>query len=158
MGMIHKKSRTTGKRPRRTGEKSGQNTGTDFLALGLRVVLSLPIPPHPRFPEPTPRESEKPSKNQRFQKRVGGKGSKTSPAMCPLSPKGAWEKVYRQEASISGIGRISSRQPPLSGNPFLKLSKKGFQDPFETFSRVLELLQLRVACPRRENTPLEPMM
>ena len=42
MGMIHKKSRTTGKRPRRTGEKVAQNTGTDFLALGLRVVLSLP--------------------------------------------------------------------------------------------------------------------
>ena len=42
MGMIHKKSRTTRKRPRRTGKKSGQNTGTDFLALGLRVVLSLP--------------------------------------------------------------------------------------------------------------------
>ena len=42
MGMTHKKSRTTGKRPRRTGEKAAQNTGTDFLALGLRVVLSLP--------------------------------------------------------------------------------------------------------------------
>ena len=44
MGMIHKRSRTTGKRPRRTGEKVAQNTGTDFLALGLGVVLSLPIP------------------------------------------------------------------------------------------------------------------
>ena len=42
MGMIHKKSRTTGKRPRRTGEKVAQNTGTDFLALRLGVVLSLP--------------------------------------------------------------------------------------------------------------------
>ena len=40
--MTHKKSRTTGKRPRRTGEKAAQNTGIDFLALGLRVVLSLP--------------------------------------------------------------------------------------------------------------------
>ena len=43
MGVIHKKSRTTGKRPRRTGEKVAQNTGTDFLALRLGVVLSLPI-------------------------------------------------------------------------------------------------------------------
>ena len=42
MGMIHKKSRTTGKRPRRTGEKVAQNTGIDFLALRLGVVLSLP--------------------------------------------------------------------------------------------------------------------
>ena len=39
--MIHKKSRTTGKRPRRTGENVAQNTSTDFLALRLRVVLSL---------------------------------------------------------------------------------------------------------------------
>ena len=43
MGMIHKKSRTTGKRPRRTGEKVAQNTGIDFLALRSGVVLSLPI-------------------------------------------------------------------------------------------------------------------
>ena len=42
MGMIHKKSRTTGKRPRRTGEKVAPNTGTELLALGLGVVLSLP--------------------------------------------------------------------------------------------------------------------
>ena len=42
MGVIHKKSRTTGKRPRRTGEKVAQNTGIDFLALRLGVVLSLP--------------------------------------------------------------------------------------------------------------------
>ena len=43
MGMIHKNSRTTGKRPRRTGEKVAQNTGIDFLALRLGVVLSLAI-------------------------------------------------------------------------------------------------------------------
>ena len=42
MGMIHKKSRTTGKRPRRTGEKVAQNTGIDFLAVRLGVVLCLP--------------------------------------------------------------------------------------------------------------------
>ena len=40
--MIHKKSRTTGRRPRRTGEKVAQNTGIDFLSLRLGVVLSLP--------------------------------------------------------------------------------------------------------------------
>ena len=68
MGMIHKKSRTTGKRPRRTGEKVAQNTGTDFLALGLGVVLSLPTFPctvsvapsqlqqNRNLPAPKPRE------------------------------------------------------------------------------------------------------
>ena len=50
MGVIHKKSRTTGKRPRRTGEKVAQNTGIDFLALRLGVVLSLPT--LSRCPEP----------------------------------------------------------------------------------------------------------
>ena len=42
MGMTHKKSRTAGKKAPAYRGKSGQNTGTDFLALGLRVVLSLP--------------------------------------------------------------------------------------------------------------------
>ena len=42
-GKLQKKCRTTGKNPWHTGEKSGQNTGNDFLALGSRVVLYLPI-------------------------------------------------------------------------------------------------------------------
>ena len=36
MGMIHKKSRTTGKGPRCTGEKVAQNTGIDFGRLKVR--------------------------------------------------------------------------------------------------------------------------
>ena len=43
MGMIHKKSRTTGKRPGVQGKKVAPNSGTELLALGLGVVLSLPI-------------------------------------------------------------------------------------------------------------------
>ena len=50
MGMMHKESRTTGKGPRRTGEKVAQNTGIDFLALRLGVVLS---PPNPGAPNTT---------------------------------------------------------------------------------------------------------
>ena len=42
MGTIHTKSAVLqGKRPRRTGEKVAQNTGIDFLALRLGVVLDL---------------------------------------------------------------------------------------------------------------------
>ena len=37
MGNLQKKRRTTGKKA--LGGKSGQNTGNDFLALGLGVVL-----------------------------------------------------------------------------------------------------------------------
>ena len=36
MGMMHKKSRTTGKRPWRTGEKAAKNTGTDFPRLRVK--------------------------------------------------------------------------------------------------------------------------
>ena len=42
MGNLQKKRRTTGKKPLAYREKSGQNTGNDFLALGLGVVLYLP--------------------------------------------------------------------------------------------------------------------
>ena len=42
MGILQKKRRTTGKKAWRTGRYSGQNTGNDLLALGLRVVLRLP--------------------------------------------------------------------------------------------------------------------
>ena len=35
------------------------------------------------------------------------------PKLCSSSPKGGIGKVHRKEAWISGIGRISSRQPPL---------------------------------------------
>ena len=38
----------------------------------------------------------------------------------PTSPKGAYEKFCSKEAWTSRIGRISSRQPPLSANPFSK--------------------------------------
>ena len=42
MGNLQKKRRTTGKRALAYRGKSGQNTGNDFLALGLGVVLYLP--------------------------------------------------------------------------------------------------------------------
>ena len=41
--------------------------------------------------------------------------------MCPACPKEASAKGYRNEAWISGVWRISSRQPPLPANPFSKL-------------------------------------
>ena len=44
MGMIHKKVPVLQEKgPGSTGEKVAQNTGIDFLALRLGVVLSLPI-------------------------------------------------------------------------------------------------------------------
>ena len=43
MGNLQKKRRTTGKKSLAYRGKSGQNTGNDFLALGLGVVLYLPI-------------------------------------------------------------------------------------------------------------------
>ena len=50
MENLQQKGRTAGKKsPWRTGEKSGQNTGNDFLALGLGVVLYLPIFPFQGF-------------------------------------------------------------------------------------------------------------
>ena len=42
MGNLQKKRRTTGKKSVAYRGKSGQNTGNDFLALGLGVVLYLP--------------------------------------------------------------------------------------------------------------------
>ena len=42
MENLQKKCRTTGKKSLAYRGKSGQNTGNDFLALGLRVVLYLP--------------------------------------------------------------------------------------------------------------------
>ena len=41
MGNLQKKRRTTGKKALAYRGKSGQNTGNDFLALGLGVVLYL---------------------------------------------------------------------------------------------------------------------
>ena len=43
MGNLQKKCRTTEKKSLAYRGKSGQNTGNDFLALGLGVVLYLPI-------------------------------------------------------------------------------------------------------------------
>ena len=43
MGNLQKKCRTTGKKSLAYRGKSGQNTGNDFLALGLGVVLYLPM-------------------------------------------------------------------------------------------------------------------
>ena len=42
MGNLQKKRRTTGKKALAYRGKSGQNTGNDFLALRLGVVLYLP--------------------------------------------------------------------------------------------------------------------
>ena len=42
MGNRQKKRRTTGKKALAYRGKSDQNTDSDFLALGLRVVLYLP--------------------------------------------------------------------------------------------------------------------
>ena len=42
MGNLQKKRRTTGKKALAYRGKSGKNTGKDFLALGLGVVLYLP--------------------------------------------------------------------------------------------------------------------
>ena len=76
---------------------------------------------------------------QRFRKGVGGrelatnnppkKGKKVLQKCVPLLLRGHRKKGYRKEASISGTGRVSSQQPPLSANPFSKLlivpSRKG---------------------------------
>ena len=42
--------------------------------------------------------------------------------MCPPSAKGGIGKRVQKEASTSGIGRISSRQPPLSRQPLFETS------------------------------------
>ena len=44
--------------------------------------------------------------------------------VSPFSKGGPLGKGCGKEASISGIGRISSRQPPLSANPFSKIPRK----------------------------------
>ena len=64
MGMIQKKSRTTGKRPRRTGEKVAQNTGTDFLALGVKGG-SLPSNSGPGVQEVSGTVSEESPESQK---------------------------------------------------------------------------------------------
>ena len=43
MGILQKKCRTTAKKALAYRGKGGQNTGTAFLTLGLRVVLYLPM-------------------------------------------------------------------------------------------------------------------
>ena len=73
--------------------------------------------------------------SQRFRKGVRGRGlvtdralnaAKIAPELCPPSPKGGIGKRSRKDAWISGTGRMSSRQPPLSANPFSKpLTKAG---------------------------------
>ena len=50
---------------------------------------------------------------------------KNSPEMCHPSPKGGiGKKVQKRGVSLWRIGRISSRQPLLSADPFSKLLKE----------------------------------
>ena len=49
--------------------------------------------------------------------------SKKSPDLCPPSPKGGIGKRVQKRGLKLSIGRISSRQPPLSANAFSKLLK-----------------------------------
>ena len=70
--------------------------------------------------------------NQRFGEGVCGRElatnrarntSKLAPQSCVPLLGGGGEEELRKGVWISGIGRISSRQPPLSANPFSKLQR-----------------------------------
>ena len=83
-----------------------------------------------------------------FEKGLVGRGWRlTNPPKQPkklssnvfFSPKGGIGKRGAEKRPESGVGRISSRQPPLSANPFSKLlSMRGLSE-YSSVTRQLNI-------------------